>query len=78
MKMSGTRTAIINEALARRLLPGVDPVGRRIWIEQTAYDVIGVVGDYSNNVLRAEKRNRRCSCRWPGRRDRHGCTCWSG
>ena len=53
--VEGTRTAIINEALARRLLPGVDPVGRRIWIERTAYDVIGVVGDYSNNLLRARE-----------------------
>jgi predicted permease len=48
----GSRTIIVNEALARRLLPGNDPLGRRIWIGANEYDVIGVVANYSNDLLR--------------------------
>ena len=50
--LDAPRTAIVNEALAHRLFLGSDPIGRRIWIGQNVYDVIGVVADYSNNVLR--------------------------
>ena len=50
--LDAPRTAIVNEALARRLSLGSDPIGRRIWIGQNVHDVIGVVADYSTNVLR--------------------------
>jgi putative ABC transport system permease protein len=45
------RNAIVNETLARRLFPGSDAVGRQAWIGQTAYDIVGVVADYSTNPL---------------------------
>ena len=48
----GSRAIIVNETLARRLLPGNDPLGRRIWIGANEYDVIGIVADYSNDLLR--------------------------
>ena len=53
--LDAPRTAILNEALARRLSLGSDPIGRRIWIGQNVHDVIGVVADYSNNVLRSRE-----------------------
>ena len=46
-----TRTAIVNESLGHRLFPGEHAVGRQLWIGRTAYDVVGVVADYSNNPL---------------------------
>jgi hypothetical protein len=49
--------AIVNEPLAQRLFlfpTGRDPVGSRIWIAQTSYDVIGVVAGYASNPLRPE------------------------
>ena len=44
-----TRTVIVNEALAARLFPSRDGVGRSIWIAQTPYEIIGIVANYSNN-----------------------------
>jgi ABC-type antimicrobial peptide transport system permease subunit len=44
-----TRTAIVNETLARHLSPARDAIGSRVWIDQTAYDIVGVVADYSGN-----------------------------
>jgi putative ABC transport system permease protein len=46
----GTRTAIVNESLARRLFGG-EAVGRQLWIGRTAHEVVGVVADYSNDPL---------------------------
>ena len=48
---SVTRTAIVNEALARRVFSGRDPVGGRVWIAGVPFDVVGVVADYVNNPL---------------------------
>ena len=53
--LDASQTAIVNEALARKLAPGSDAVGTRVWIEQKSYEVVGVVADYSNNVLRARQ-----------------------
>jgi putative ABC transport system permease protein len=44
--------AIVNEALARRLFQGREPLGNRVWIGGTPYDLIGVVANYSSNPLR--------------------------
>jgi putative ABC transport system permease protein len=38
--------ALVNEALATRLWPGVNPVGRGIRVENGRFEVIGVVADY--------------------------------
>jgi putative ABC transport system permease protein len=46
---STARTAIVNEALARRLFRGRDAVGSQVWIGNVSYDVIGLVADYANN-----------------------------
>ena len=48
-----TRTAIVNETLARELYGGRDGIGARLWIAGRAYDVVGIVADYANNPLRA-------------------------
>jgi predicted permease len=42
------RTAILNEALARRLFGERSPIGASVWIGNTSYDVVGLVSDYSN------------------------------
>jgi len=45
------RTAIVNEALAKRVLRGRNAVGSRIWIAGVPHDVVGVVADYVNNPM---------------------------
>jgi len=45
------RAAIINEALANRMLAGRAGVGSRIWIGDTAHDVVGVIADYAGDPL---------------------------
>jgi putative ABC transport system permease protein len=42
-----TRTAIVNEALARQLFGTGSPIGRQVWKGGTSYDVIGVAADYA-------------------------------
>jgi predicted permease len=49
------RTAIVNETLARQLFPGRRAIGGQLWIARTAYDIVGVVADYSNQPF--ETRN---------------------
>jgi predicted permease len=44
-------TVIVNETLARRVWPGLDPLGRQLWIDGSAHDVIGVVADYTDLPL---------------------------
>lgn len=44
--------AVISESLARRRLPGLDPIGRRLRIgEGPLYTVVGVVGDVKQTSL---------------------------
>src|SRR5436190_711899 len=45
------RIAVVNEALARRLFPGVSAVGQRVWIGSAPHDVVGVVADYSQSPM---------------------------
>jgi predicted lysophospholipase L1 biosynthesis ABC-type transport system permease subunit len=40
----------VNEALARQRFPGVNPIGRRIWISETAREVVGVVSDVRSQI----------------------------
>ena len=47
-----TRTAIVNETLASRLiLSGGNPIGASVWSEGTAYEIVGVVTDYANDSV---------------------------
>jgi predicted permease len=48
---SSSRAVMINESLAGKIFLGGSAVGQRIWLENTAYDVIGVVADYANNPI---------------------------
>jgi putative ABC transport system permease protein len=48
-----TRTAIVNETLARRLFSQYDPIGQRVWIGETSYEIVGMVTDYKNAQLQA-------------------------
>jgi putative ABC transport system permease protein len=41
------RVVIVNETAARQLFPAGGVVGRRLWIEGTPHDVVGVVADYA-------------------------------
>jgi putative ABC transport system permease protein len=49
---TGSRVAIVNETLVKRMFAGRSPLGSRLWIAGEPHDVIGVVADYSNNPLR--------------------------
>ena len=49
---AGTQTAIVSESLADRLFPGRSAVGGRAWIGGTPYDIVGIAGDFSSNVMR--------------------------
>ena len=51
---SGAKVAIVNEAFVRRYWPGSDGLGRRFRAQgsgDTAYEVVGVVGDYKVNTV---------------------------
>jgi putative ABC transport system permease protein len=48
-----SQVAIVNETLARQLFQDRNAVGARIWIADTAHDVVGVVADYANSPFRA-------------------------
>ena len=52
---AAARSAIVNETLARQLFPGRSAIGGQLWIARTAYDIVGVVADYSNQPF--EPRN---------------------
>jgi putative ABC transport system permease protein len=43
------RVAIVNDALARRLFGAAEGVGRTVWIDGVAHDVVGVVANFSNS-----------------------------
>jgi putative ABC transport system permease protein len=52
-----TRTAILNETLARRLFAGADAIGRRVLVGSTSYEVVGVVDNYSNSSFQETTRD---------------------
>jgi len=45
------KVAVINESLARKLWPGLDPIGRRVQVLGDWEEVIGVVGDVRSGNL---------------------------
>ncbi len=46
------RTAIVSEALARRLFPDSTALGRTVWIGSRPHDVVGIARDYASNPFR--------------------------
>jgi hypothetical protein len=40
------RTAIVSESFARQVFGASSPVGRQVWLDKAAYDVVGIVADY--------------------------------
>jgi len=46
-----TRTALVNDVLGKQLYGGLPPVGRQVWVGTNAYDVVGVVSDYSSSPI---------------------------
>jgi len=59
-KTAAPNAAIVNQAFARQLLNGADPVGRRFWVEATPgdpeklYEIVGLVRDTKYGDLREE------------------------
>jgi predicted permease len=57
---NSVKVAIINEAFARDVLAGANPVGRRFWVEstpsspETVYEIIGLVKDTKYENLRED------------------------
>ena len=47
-----SRVAIVNATLARQLWPDGNAAGARIWVQDTPYEVVGVVSGYSSGPLR--------------------------
>jgi hypothetical protein len=47
------RIAIVNESLARRLFQDRPPVGERVWVGDTAYEIVGVTADYADSPQHA-------------------------
>jgi predicted permease len=40
------RTAVVSESFVRQLFGDSSAIGRQIWMDKTAYDIVGVVADY--------------------------------
>jgi putative ABC transport system permease protein len=55
---TASRTAIANESLVQRLFSGQNPIGSRVWIGETPYDIVGVVADYSSNPVHRQLEPR--------------------
>ena len=45
------RTVVVSDSFARQMFGASPPLGRQVWIDKTAYDVIGVVADYATNPI---------------------------
>src|SRR5262245_47302506 len=50
---SAARVAMVNETLARRLFDAGDPLGRRVWVGERSYEVVGVAADYMNAAFQS-------------------------
>jgi ABC-type antimicrobial peptide transport system permease subunit len=40
------RAVIVSESFARQVFGDSSPIGRQVWMDKTAYDIVGVVADY--------------------------------
>jgi putative ABC transport system permease protein len=58
-EVGAQRTAMLSEALARRLFGERSPIGATIWMGGASYDVIGVTADYSNSPFRDPRESPR-------------------
>ena len=54
--VAASRVSMVNETLARRLFSGGDPIGRRVWVGEISYEVVGVVADYLNGAFQERDR----------------------
>ncbi len=54
---TATRTALVNERLAARLFGDQSPIGRRVWLRGTSYEILGLVAQYSNYALQNHDRD---------------------
>ena len=43
------RIAIVNDTLGRQLFQERAPIGQRVWVGGTAYEIVGVVADYADS-----------------------------
>lgn len=50
------RAIVVNDALARRLFPGEDALGRQLHFKDAAWEIVGVVGDVRQFSLDLEPR----------------------
>jgi predicted permease len=50
-------TAIVSEELASRLFGHQPPIGRRLWVRGVAYEIVGLVAQYSNQALQRHDRD---------------------
>jgi hypothetical protein len=48
------RTVIVSDSFARQVFGGSSPIGRQIWMDKAAYEIVGVVADY--NSIPVERR----------------------
>jgi putative ABC transport system permease protein len=56
--VNAPQVAVVSEALARRRLPGLDPIGQRLRIgPSTAFTIVGVVGDVKQTSLALNQRD---------------------
>jgi predicted permease len=46
-----TRVVIVSESLARQVFGASSPIGRQVWMDTVAYDIVGVVADYMSSPI---------------------------
>jgi len=50
-----SRVAIVNGALSRQLFAGRPALGNRLFVRDTAYDIVGVAGDYATHQFEPKR-----------------------
>ncbi|HTE48070.1 MAG TPA: ABC transporter permease [Gemmatimonadaceae bacterium] len=68
-RAAGPRVAIVNEAFAAKFLPGVDPIGHALVIDDKRWEIVGVNRNvyYMRTNRRAEPEVYRPMRQWPSR-----------